>query len=102
MRKEEAGLPKTVELKITQKDIDEGKIHSGLTCPVARAGRRAFNKPVFADTQRLLLSVATAYDVAYMLGRDGKRFIRNFDRFPKRAYPTTIALERDDSWGIPS
>lgn len=70
-------MSNTIELEVTQEDIDLGKPHSNCNCPLARAGKRLLGVEVLVGRARLI----TLDDVGscYIASPEACAFVESFD-----------------------
>lgn len=67
---------KTIKIRVTQEDIDNGIRYKAESCPINHAARRAFN--VDCSTQRTFIYVGYATHRAF-LPETARDFIYHFD-----------------------
>lgn len=82
---------KTYTVRVTAKDIENGKHNHCFECPVARAMRRATKKPLLVTTTAIEM-IVRQYMKPFRLPDLVAKFIERFDA-KKRVRPFTFKIK---------
>lgn len=83
------GVPKSLQIEVTQKDIECGKIGNGFICPIALALKRKYGDILVDDgvVGPLIYTIFGEY-----MGDRIERFVAEFDR-GERVEPTNFDVD---------
>lgn len=88
-------MSRTLEVHVTQEDIDKGKPADACNCAIALAvARQEKAECVTVDSHVVEVTPTDGYMIEYRQTLRGKRFIKQFDKDKTKVKPTTFRFPR--------
>jgi hypothetical protein len=87
-------------VKVSARDIKLGGVSNSLSCPIARAAKRAFRKPISVGYKSLFILSGSGLEYErheYPLPKKAQAFITKFDD-GKTVRPFTFTMKRDNTY----
>lgn len=90
-------MENTLEITVTQEDIDLGNQTNCEYCPIARAASRITGKDVWVGTTIFNVRAVDSKEITYNLPLAAEVFIQQFDRLgPSAVKPFTFVATREE------